>query len=215
MTREVDARGLACPQPVINTKKALENIDAGEVVTIVDNEAARENVLKLAGHLKCGTSVSEKSGAWYITIVKGETGSAPADQPNPQASAASVQGSLECGCVTFSSGAGMVIMVTNRFFGQGSDELGQALMGSFMYSLLESNPLPTAIILANSGAYLSCQDSPVLEHLRALAQREVEILTCGTCLDYYRIKDKLAVGSVTNMYSIVERLNSAARVVNI
>jgi selenium metabolism protein YedF len=88
-------------------------------------------------------------------------------------------------------------------------------MRSFLHTLLELEPKPDLIICANAGVKLVAQGSPVLEELRSLAERGVEILACGTCLDYFGLKDKVAVGTVSNMYTIAERLLAADIVVRL
>ena len=93
--------------------------------------------------------------------------------------------------------------------GEGSDELGAILMKAMGYAITQLNPLPDTVIFYNGGAYLTCEGSPILEDVKTLAAEGVEILTCGTCLNFYGLTEKLAVGSVTNMYTIVEKMNGA------
>ncbi|WP_338824534.1 hypothetical protein MHOCP_01330 [Moorella humiferrea] len=191
MEKVVDARGLACPQPVIQTKKALETLSPdGELVTIVDNEVARDNVLKLVRSMECVASVREQGNEYYIHIRKE---SLPSTQ--------------------LSVHPGQVLLVTSATLGRGSEELGGVLMRSFFYSLSETEVLPRRIIFINSGVHLCCQGSPVLDSLLALEQKGVEVLACGTCLDYYHLKEKLCIGSVTNMYTIIEHLTAAEKVI--
>ncbi|MDN5345408.1 MAG: hypothetical protein PWQ18_1522 [Clostridia bacterium] len=193
MERVVDARGLACPQPVIQTKRALETLGPdGELVAIVDNEVARDNVLKLARSLECATSVQEQGNEYYIHIRKEGL---PATQLNVH--------------------QGQVLLVAAATLGRGAEELGSILMRSFFYSLSESEVLPRRILFLNSGVQLCCQGSPVLESLLALEQKGVEVLVCGTCLDYYHLKEKLCAGSVTNMYTIIEHLMAAEKVITL
>lgn len=193
MEKVVDARGLACPQPVIQTKKALETLSPdGELVTIVDNEVARDNVLKLVRSMECVASVKEQGNEYYIHIRK-ET------LPSTQ----------------LSVHPGQVLLVTSATLGRGSEELGGVLMRSFFYSLSETEVLPRRIIFINSGVHLCCQGSPVLDSLLALEQKGVEVLACGTCLDYYHLKEKLCIGSVTNMYTIIEHLTAAEKVITL
>lgn len=97
-------------------------------------------------------------------------------------------------------------MITGSLFGKGAEELGQVLMKSFMFTLTEIQAPVTTLVFINSGVYLTIEGSPVLEHLQNLEQQGCEILSCGTCLDYYNLKEKLAVGRVTNMYTAVEKL---------
>ncbi|NPV26772.1 MAG: sulfurtransferase-like selenium metabolism protein YedF [Firmicutes bacterium] len=191
MINQVDARGLACPQPVIMTKKALEEIAEGLVVTIVDNEVARDNVIKLAQNLAYGVDVEQRDQDYYIRISKGQTYTTQLLQTED-----------------------IVLVITGNTLGKGDDELGAVLMKSLIYTLTESDVLYKTIIFLNSGVKLTCAGSPVLEHLMALEKAGTEILSCGTCLDFFNLKDKLCVGSVTNMYTITEHLTKAQKVIN-
>ncbi|MBU5439337.1 sulfurtransferase-like selenium metabolism protein YedF [Tissierella sp. MSJ-40] len=197
MRIEVDARGQVCPKPVIMTKKELDNLSEGILTTIVDNEVAKENVSKLAGSLGYEFSVDKgKDNEYYIHIKKGE-----------------VNGEVSV-CIpdTFKD---LTIAIGSNKMGSGEEKLGNILMKSFIYTVRETTPYPSSIVLFNSGVYLTCEGSEVLEDLKALADEGVEILSCGTCLDYYNIKDKLQVGGITNMYSIYEKMRNANNTVNI
>lgn len=187
----IDARGLQCPQPVIMTKKALEEISSGEVVTIVDNVTARENVSRLAANLNYPYEVQEREGCYYIKITKAEDNAAK-EQKND-----------------------FVIVITTDKLGAGDEELGRLLMKTYTYTLTETKPYPKAVIFINSGVKLVAEGSEALENIKKLAEQKVEIISCGTCLDYYKLKDKLQAGVVGNMYSIVEYMNNAAKVINI
>jgi len=188
--RIVDCRGMACPGPVITTKKAIEETSFGRITIIVDNEAAKTNVTKFAAANELGAAVEVKDGHYYISIVKGA--GQPAEVDKCQAT------TIEAGC--------QVYLITQDTLGHGSPELGAVLIKAFMTTLLEVKPLPVTILLLNAGVKLAAQGSPVLDQLTSLASRGVTILSCGTCLDYYQLKNKLAVGEITNMYTIVETI---------
>ncbi len=189
MSTEIDARGLACPQPVIATKKALDAIAGGVVTTIVDNPVAKENVLKFAAASGFGVSVEEAGGHYRLRITKDAPAAGGASAP-----------------VVCQPAGGTVYLISQDTLGHGDAELGAILMKSFLYTVLESQPLPRAVLFLNSGVRLAVAGSPVLDHLTALAARGVRVLSCGTCLDFFGLKDKLAVGEVTNMYAIVAEL---------
>ena len=106
-----------------------------------------------------------------------------------------------------------VVVVAADHMGEGEGELGKNLLKAFLYALSQQESLPKTILFYNGGASLTCQGSLSLEDLKSMAERGVEILTCGTCTDFYGITDKLAVGEVTNMYVIAERLSGASVVV--
>ena len=182
MSEIVDARGLNCPEPVILTKRAMDIGEVERLVTIVDRTAALENVTKLARSQGYEVEVEDKEGDYYITMVRSREISAQdaGDQED------------------------VAILITNRYFGQGDEELGKILMRSFLYTLTELDGRVKNIIFMNSGVFLTTEGSEVLEILQSLSQEGVEILSCGTCLDFYGLKDKLAVGDVTNMYTATE-----------
>ena len=190
--KEIDARGLVCPQPVINTKKALEEIIEGEVIVIVDNITAKENVSRLAENLNYEYEVSDESGCHYIKIKKADGAMKPERKENS-----------------------IVIVITSDKLGQGAEELGKVLMKSYTYALTETTPLPKAVLFLNSGVKLTVEGSEVLKNIKKLEDSGVEIVSCGTCLDFYQLKEKLQLGIVGNMYSIIEKMNSAGKVINI
>lgn len=199
MRIEVDARGQLCPKPVIMTKKELDNLQSGVVTTIVDNEVAKDNVSKLAASYGYSFIIDKnKDNEYYIHITKG--GIAEEETPNI------------CIPDTFKD---LTIAIGSDKMGAGGDELGKILIKSFIYTVRETAPWPATIVLFNSGVYLTCEGSEVLEDLKVLASEGVEILSCGTCLDYYNIKDKLQVGEIGNMYTIYEKMRNANNTINI
>ena len=196
MKIEVDARGLSCPMPVINTKKELDKIESGLVITTVDNIIAKENILKLANSLNCEANViKEEKDFISIEIKKGENDIIEKNENI----------ALENKCIFISSDK----------MGKGNDELGEVLIKGFIYTLTESKPYPKHIILVNGGVKLSTENEATVENLKILEQSGVEILSCGTCLDYYGLKDKLQVGSITNMYTIVDIMKNSLQTISI
>lgn len=191
----VDARGLDCPIPVINTKKVMELNPEEEIITIVNNDAARENVKKLAENSGYQVVIKEKDGDYYLYLSKGSCSEITTVQDN---------------CL-----GEYVIYVPTDKMGQGADELGRVLMKSYFYALTESKPYPAAILFVNSGVNLTVEGSDVLDYLNILGEKGVELLSCGTCLDFFHIKEKLAIGSITNMYTIVEKMNAASKAIRI
>lgn len=193
MKEEVDARGLACPQPVIMAKKTIE--DKGDCVVIVDNEAAEENVCRMAGNLGCHIRVEEKDGAAYIHISRGDVCDVW-EKREP------------------SVGPAVVVLPYDKM-GRGDDELGTVLIKAFFHTLGEVFPRPDVMIFFNTGVKLATEGSEVLDDLRNLENQGIGILVCGTCLDYFGLKDNLKVGVVSNMYDITETMLSAGRVIRI
>ncbi len=195
---EVDARGLDCPKPVIYTKKALEDNKGSSITTIVDNDVAKNNVMKLAKKLGYEVKVTDVQGVSYIDISSGFLNTQPETLPESKPNFRD-----------------LVLFVGSDKLGEGSDELGSILMKGYFYTLTENKPYPKSILFVNRGVLLTIEESEVLDHIRVLESEGVEILSCGTCLDYYHIKDKLAVGGVTNMYTIVDTMNNAKNTVKI
>lgn len=197
----IDCKGLACPQPVIKVKKALDSISEGTVIAVVDNGTARENVSLFAKNAGYEASVEKLEDDYRITITKG----AP--------------GAVEEGPVAPAEGkgqpAGVVYFMTTNLLGQGSPDLGQVLMKSLMVTLNEMSPPPVAVLLLNSGVMSACQGSPVLELLQSLSGKGVTIISCGTCLEYYKLKDKLSVGRIGNMLEINSYLSGEAKIITI
>ena len=210
----VNAMGDICPIPVVKTKKALGELNGpGEIEVLVDNETAVKNVTKMA-RSSGAEAESEQLGdkQYRVLITVGEdaaeklkSAKSPAVQPQGQ-----TQQEAAAGCRTC---VGTVVAVGSDRMGEGSEELGHILIKSFIFALTQLDDLPDKILFYNGGAKLTVEGSESLEDLRTLEEQGVEIMTCGTCLDYYRIKDKLAIGGVANMYSIVETLQSAMSVI--
>lgn len=198
MTQQVDARGLACPQPVIETRRAMQQAD--RVLALVDSETSMTNVSRMAEKAGWQVNVVTQGDEYQIELVKGDA--------IPEATA------LLVGKAEVASGA-TVLAVSSDVMGRGEVELGGILMRSFFHTLGEVEPLPQTIIFFNTGARLACAGSPVLDDLRAVEARGVEILVCGTCLSYFGIKERLGAGQVSNMYDIAEAMLGAGKVVNL
>lgn len=190
MKKTIDARGLACPEPVVMTKKALDSNDVNEVITIVDNRIALENVSRMVKSLSLESMIEEQDGNFYISITK--------DDILPEKE--SLNGST-------------VILIKSNVLGQGDDKLGSILMKSFVYTLTQMIGEIKSIIFLNSGVLLTTAGSDLIEHIKILENNGVQILSCGTCLDFYGVVDKLQVGVVSNMYAISEEMLHAGKVI--
>lgn len=186
MKKNIDARGMGCPKPVIMTTKGLDSLEEGSITTIVDNEIAKENISKLASSKGYDFSVEEKDGDFYISISK--DGSEPVKVKDNK--------KLKDMTIGFSSDT----------MGSGDEVLGKILMKSFIYTVSETEPYPSTLIFYNAGVRLTVEGSEVLDDLKALEKEGVEIISCGTCLDFLELKDKLQIGSISNMYTIYEKL---------
>ena len=197
--KEIDARGLSCPAPVLLTKAAIEEEHAGGLTIIVDNKASKENVTLFLESKNFSFSVQEKEGDFYITG-EGDAGAAP-KQETPKTD-------------TAETGKIMVMAATDRI-GHGDDDLGRKLMVSFIKTLKEMGPSLWRLVFVNNGVKLTIKDSEVLPDLQALEASGIKILVCGTCLTYFNLLDEKQVGETTNMLDIVTALQVADKVINI
>lgn len=197
MSKKVDARGLPCPQPVILTRKAMA--ESGAVITIVDNETAQRNVTRMAEKSGATVVAEERDDGIYLHITA-ERESQAKPMPAPRTTPAPEP---------------RVLLIPSEFMGRGEEELGHILMRGFFHTLGEVEPLPDTIIFFNSGVKLVVEGSPVIDDLLDLSGGDVEILACGTCLDYYQLKDQVVVGLVSNMYTIAETILGAGKVISL
>ena len=231
----VNAMGDICPIPVVKTKKAMDALTGPEQIEVlVDNETAVRNVMKLAKSSGARAEQEQLAQREYrVLITVGENAgkhSAPAASDGKTAAdgkaaskgtaAADGGSAADLAAAAGSQGApgcasciGTVAAIGSDRMGEGSDELGHILMKSFLFAVTQLDTLPDKMLFYNGGAKLTVEGSECLADLKALEEQGVEIMTCGTCLDFYGIKDKLAVGSVTNMYSIAETLQGAMSVI--
>ena len=202
MERKINCEGMACPLPVVNAKKAAEELRSGDVLTVlVDNEIAVQNLTRFAEHKGFGVSAEKKAEKEYAVIM---TVSGAAAEENREE---------EVTCMMDSRRKGMLVVLSGNVMGTGDDKLGTSLMKAFVFALTKQDQLPDTVLCYNTGAYLTCEGADTLEDLKLLESEGVTILTCGTCLDFYGLKEKLAVGGVTNMYDIVERMEKAVQII--
>lgn len=191
--RVIDARGLACPQPVILTRKALAEGGPGRILVIVDSPASRENVVRFATHAGCAVERVEESGDEARILIRPSGSEAlppPAGAPCDAPGLPKVDPDIR------------TLLLTSGTLGRGDDELGALLMRGFLYTLTESGNLPRRLILMNGGVLLAVEGSEHLVNLQRLAGLGVEILACGTCLEFHKVREKLSAGRVTNMQEI-------------
>ena len=199
----VNAIGDACPIPVVKTRKAMETIKGSEVVeTLVDNEIAVENLKKMAGQM--GYQVKDQKleeGKYSVQIMVTE-----AEKTEK------IQADI-CDCRP-TAASDKVVVIRSNVMGEGDPELGKVLLKGFIYALSQQEELPKTILFYNGGACLTCEGSASLDDLKELEHRGVKILTCGTCLNFYGLSEKLKVGEVTNMYEIAETMSKASLIVS-
>jgi len=191
MTRQVDARGLPCPHPVINTRKALRDIEEGSITVLVDRPDSSENVQRFARSQGCDVAATERDGVFHLEIVKHQ-----AVQSDARATS-------------------QVVLIGTDQLGTGDAVLGKKLLKSFLNTMCDAEPKPVKMFFLNEGVRLTTEGSEVLDALEALENKGVEILSCGTCLEHYDLVERLEVGLVTNMYDIVDSLLSGDNVISI
>lgn len=199
---QVNAMGDACPIPVVKTKNAIKEMNgAGVVETLVDNEIAVQNLTKMANQKGYGVK-SEKLGEneYKVTMTVGDAVTTEETEE-------------QIVCEIPAKGKNVVVVISAAQMGSGNDELGTTLMKGFIYALGQQEVLPKTILFYNGGASIPCEGSVSLEDLKSMEAQGVEILTCGTCLNFYGLSEKLAVGSVTNMYVIAEKMTQADLIV--
>ncbi|GMB00474.1 sulfurtransferase-like selenium metabolism protein YedF [Pelosinus sp. IPA-1] len=201
MKQTLDARGKACPIPVVETKKVLATLHEGDTVEVaVDNFIAVQNLSKMAAQKHFEVS-SEKIDENHYLVTLTVTGTSNNEKVEKTV------------CIPDSRMDKTVVVFSSDKMGEGDEKLGRTLMKGFIYALTEQDQLPETILLYNNGAKLSVEGADSLVDLKLLESQGVEILTCGTCLNHYGLSEKLGVGSVTNMYVIVEKQMQATKIV--
>ena len=180
---KVDALGDACPLPVVKAKKAISELQGAGQVEVLVDNEIAVQNL---------TKMAQQKGYQY--------------------SAEKLEERKYRVCAPYAR-TDTVVAIASATMGEGSEELGKTLLKAFVFALTQQDKLPKTILFYNGGAALTCEGSAMLEDLKELEAQGVEILTCGTCLNFYGLTEKLAVGSVTNMYTIAEKLTQAGNVV--
>jgi selenium metabolism protein YedF len=205
MAKMVDARGLACPQPVILTRKAM--VDGPDVTVLVASATSRDNVQRMAERAGRQVTVTKVEGEFHLHIVDQNGGLVSSAGGIPEEeSQTSTDGRRD---------GSLVLVVSDNKMGRGDEELGEILVRAFFHTLGEVEPSPDTIILFNAGVRLAVEGSPVLDDLRALTASGIHIMLCGTCLKYFDLIDRVGVGVVSNMYDIAESMLAAGRIVTL
>lgn len=188
-TQILNCQGLHCPQPVIRTKDMLAATAEGELLVIVDNEAARDNVRRFAESQGHAVTVAQVNGLFHLTITPQggeEAGEAP-----------------EVVCPGPAVGKRIVVHISSEFMGRGDDGLGTRLMAAYFDTLAQFAKDITHVTLVNSAVKLIAQGSPVLVEAQELEKLGVRFVACGVCLSHFALDDKVQVGIISNMYSII------------
>ena len=199
--KEVDARGLSCPAPVLQTKAILEETPLDEIKVVVDNAASQQNVERFLQSQGFETALSKEGDDFAITG-KGGSAPTPSEQTRPAAKAEPGEQKI------------MVMCATDRI-GFGDDELGLKLMVNFIRTLKEMGPDLWRLVLVNNGVKLAVEGSEVLPDLTVFEENGLTILVCGTCLEHFKLLERKQVGITTNMLDIVTAMQLADKVINI
>lgn len=191
MKQKINAIGLACPQPVMLAKKALA--ENNEITILVDNEIAVKNLEKLAKSMNAEFNYKNKNDNFEIEIIKDKNA---ADE-----------------CEIFSNSNNIVICFKSDCMGSGNDELGRLLMKAYIHTIVESELKPTSMIFYNAGVHLVIKGADTADDIKKIQEAGVNVIICGTCANFYNIKDKVAVGAISNMYDISKILFDSAKVI--
>jgi len=198
--KEIDARGLACPAPVLQTKATLQEEKPASVSVVVDNAAAQQNVQRFLESQGFQTKLAQTEDAYRVIGICDT-------EPGQQIPLPAEQKSDELKKI-------MVMCATDRI-GFGDDELGRALMVNFLRTLKEMGEELWRLVFVNNGVKLTIDDSEVLADLKDYEKSGLKILVCGTCLNHFNILERKQVGETTNMLDIVTAMQLADKVVNI
>ena len=197
-------QGMPCPQPVLKTKKAIEDGGPSKLVVIVDNSAAKENVSRFLGTVGYTADVAENGSEFVITGTKGEgAGECPACEVMPEGELVGL------GCQK------SLVFIASEIIGSGDDELGGKLMLNFLLTLKEMGNDLWRIVILNGGVKLTVSGNPCLDALRELEQSGVSILVCGTCLEFFGLSEANGVGEVTNMLDVVTSFQLATKTIRV
>lgn len=210
MSDVIDVRGEPCPVPVIRTRKAMESIlkpgqdsHVNLLTVLVSKQDQVDNVTRMAGRSGWTSTFSQQGDHFRIDLTGPESQSAPV-----------IVASEDLTCeIPVSGRTSRVTVVASNTMGKGSETLGGVLIRAFLGVLKELDSCPEIIIFYNSGVKLVIEGSPVLAEIRELDELGVELLVCGTCLEYFEIRDKVCVGTVSNMYDIATAMLDAENAV--
>lgn len=203
MEKILDCMGMACPLPVINAKKAIEAFtEDGTLSVKVDNETAVQNLTRLGEHYGFAVSSRQDGDKDYTVVMQVKAGAAKAAAIPAEAVSCAVP-----------ARGGKVVVLSSNTMGSGDEKLGKKLMKAFIFALTSQDEAPEKVICYNSGAYLTTEDPDTIKDLKSLEEAGTTVMTCGTCLDFYGLKEKLQVGIVSNMYDIVEAQVNASLVI--
>ena len=198
--KEIDARGLACPAPVLQTKAALEEEKSQSLKIVIDNAAAQQNVQRFMESKGYQTKLEQDGKDYWVVGTR---------DPNSEDNVSSPLKTSP------SEGKKIMVMCATDRIGYGDDELGMKLMINFLKTLKEMGRDLWRLVFVNNGVKLTIDDSMVLDDLRGYEKDGLQILVCGTCLDHFNLLERKLVGQTTNMLDIVTAMQLADKVINL
>lgn len=199
----VDTSGLRCPQPIIETKKALGECSRGEVfIVVIDNPSSLRNVSRFLDDNKIMYSANEENGKWTLTV-NSEKGAVVTSEAENYCDSGMKE----------TAGQGFGVAISSEVMGSGDDNLGKRLMKSFFVTISCMDRPPSVIAFYNSGVKLLSDDQEIIEIVREMEMKNVEVLVCGTCLDHYGIGERIGAGKIADMLTITTRLADSGNVI--
>lgn len=206
--KQIDCRGLSCPEPVLRAKAALEQ-GVEPFAILVDNEASRDNVLRFGHSRNCRVDLTTLAdGSFHLGfLAEGREGAGDPVSFDEADYSCIIPGGAPAAC-------NLVYVIGSDSMGRGSDELGWALLQTYIATIKEISPQPSRILFYNSGVKLVATAGKALEALQSLEKKGVKILSCGTCLEFFQLEKRLQVGTITNMYEIMDSMATADRLVS-
>lgn len=202
--KTIDTRGLTCPAPLIKTRQGLNEAAPDETVQIIiDNTTSLGNVRRYLSDNKLSFTVKEEGEMAIVTVTRGEITEISANETDYCALEAPAS----------SGRRNTVVAITSERMGSGDDELGAKLMVSFFRTLVMLEPAPASVVFYNAGVKLALDDSPILEHIRELTEKGTAVYLCSTCISHFGLRERLPVGSFSDMYQILNILKDADHII--
>ncbi len=211
----VDLRGLVCPEPVLRTKKLIDNPDFSSLEVLVDTEVNVKNLERLAHSKKVAFTSTDESGHFRISLSQGpESSSKSLPESGAGAGAKTVGSAVAKKSSSESESVGTVVFLGKDAFGEGDRDFSLSLVNVFLQTMFESGHRPRAVLMANSGVKLMGRDSGVRPVLDQFRDAGCDVLACGLCVEFYGLKEDVPTEQVTNMFSICEYMMTADKVIN-
>lgn len=191
--KTLDLRGMQCPQPVVQTRRELLDTPGVTLTVQVSDTIARDNILRLVSTLNYEAEVTSEGSGFSLVLTQGAGKKAAELAPSKRS----------------------IVLIGGETFGHGDPELGRLLLKNYLYTLNDMDDLPEKLYMVNSGVKLACAGADTVEILAALGCRGIDIASCGLCLDFFHLKEQLAVGRTTNMLEIASALQGADHVIRL